>query len=240
MEELHGRSRITMERSLMPRSSLFLRLFIAITLLVLAAAPSRAQFDTREPAASRFEITPFVGYQWGGSFSTNATSTIPAGELAEHSALGWGAIAGYLLTPFAAVELTYLRQDTDVDFKVPALGTRNVGGFSNNYILLGGRREFPTPGGLRPFVSAGIGVNVLDPKGGALSSDTRFAWTLGGGVRYVLPNRRLALRMDLRWVVTPVPSGDYATWCDFWGCGVAESTAFVSQGHVGGGVTFAF
>jgi hypothetical protein len=41
-------------------------------------------------------------------------------------------------------------------------------------------------------------------------------------------------------VVTPVPSGDYATWCDFWGCGVAESTALVSQGHVGGGITFAF
>jgi hypothetical protein len=56
----------------------------------------------------------------------------------------------------------------------------------------------------------------------------------------MLPNRRVGLRVDVRWMVTPVPSGTYATWCNFWGCAVAQGTSWLNQGHVGGGVVFAF
>jgi opacity protein-like surface antigen len=234
-------SRIITERSLMPRpsSSSSLRWVVAVTLLVLAAAPSRAQFITNE-SATRFEITPFAGYQWGGSFSTGATSTIPAGKLEQQSAFSWGGIISFIPQPLSAVELTYLRQQADVHFRAAGQGTRNVGQLTNNYILIGGRREFPTPGGLRPFISAGLGVNILDPNVGDLGDSWRFAWSLGAGAKFMLPNRRVGLRVDVRWMVTPVPSGTYATWCNFWGCAVAQGTSWLNQGHVGGGVVFAF
>jgi hypothetical protein len=50
----------------------------------------------------------------------------------------------------------------------------------------------------------------------------------------------IPLYEDLRWLVTPVPSGTYGTWCDYWGCYVTEGTEWLHQGSVGGGLIFAF
>ena len=54
------------------------------------------------------------------------------------------------------------------------------------------------------------------------------------------PASRIGVRLDLKWMVTPVPSGTYGTWCDYWGCFAAEGTAWLNQGYVGGGLIIAF
>ena len=41
---------------------------------------------------------------------------------------------------------------------------------------------------------------------------------------------RVGIRTDIRLWVTPFPSGEYATWCDFYGCFVSEGTEWVTQG----------
>jgi hypothetical protein len=209
------------------------------TLLVAVASSSQAQVYG---ATHRAEITGFGGYQWGGSFDTDALSNIDAGKLSENSSFSWGGILSFITGSHSAVELYYLRQDTNVDFNPngSAVATRTVGDFANNYIQLGFRQDLPVEAGFRPFISGSAGVNILEPKNGNLDSSTRFAWSLGGGARYMMPNNRIGLRTDLKWMVTPVPSGSYATWCDYWGCFAAEGTSWLHQGHFSGGLILAF
>src|SRR5262245_8626488 len=168
----------------MPRLSVpprALTLLAAVLLFPAAtASPALAQGGYVPP--KRVEITPFGSYQWGGSFDTQGFSSILAGQIQEQSSFSWGAILSFLAAGNSAVELYYLRQDTDVDFNPNGGQKRTVGtGFSNNYVQLGVRQGLPKTEGLAPFITASMGINVLDAKDS--DSSTRFAWSLGGGVK---------------------------------------------------------
>ena len=206
----------------------------------LGAVPVEAQLE--EIHERRFELTPFAGYQFGGSFETFSNGTIPSGELELADAFAWGGILGFVTSPETVLEITYLREDTDISFN-PDLGgtTTQLGGFSMNYLQLGGRFEFGPSDKVRPFLSLSGGINILDPEREGIDSDTKFSWSVGGGLRYRLgESGRASLRLDGRLWVTPVPSGDYGVWCDFYGCFATEGTAWVTQGTVSGGLAFAF
>jgi hypothetical protein len=208
--------------------------------LGLAAIPVEAQLV--EVSEKRFEITPIAGYQWGGSFDTPGNGSFPAGELRLQDSFAWGGILSFLAYGNSAVELSYLRQDTDIEFDPDGSGgATDLGGFSMNYIQIGGRQHFGRPDApLRPFASVSLGINILDPAADAIESSTRFSWSLGGGAQYMFASGRAGLRTDLKFWATPVPSGVYGTWCDFYGCFVSEGTAWVTQGQVSGGLVLAF
>lgn len=219
---------------------------LAAGLTLLLAPPTRAEAQAEYPEyisapEYRFEISPFAGYQWGGSFDTDALTPVPAGELQIGDDLGWGAILSFLAQG-TAVELTYLRQDTDLAFDPNgAAGKVGLGGFATNYIHIGGRQEFGSHRALRPFLDASLGLTVFDPKAEEVGSSTRFSFAFGGGAKYMFgASQRIGLRLDGRMWITPVPSGDYAVWCDFFGCFSSEGTAWVTQGQVSGGLVFAF
>lgn len=217
--------------------TLTIRLPILAAAFVLPFSSLTAQYSS---TWSRVEITPFGSYHWGGSIGTDAFSTIPAGTIQEEASFSWGATLSFASSPNSAVEVTYIRQDTDVKFKQALGNTRNLGGFANNYIQFGGRADFNTGKPAIPFFSASIGMNILDPKAGNIGSTTRWAWTLGGGVRFKPEGKKYGLRLDARWLVTPVPSGTYGGWCDFWGCYAVEGTSWLGQGQVGAGFIIAF
>lgn len=207
--------------------------------LSLASAPAQAQLV--ESQVHRFEVAPFAGYQWGGSFDTDAGGTFPAGELKLAGSFGWGAVVSFLAATGSAAELWYLRQDTDVSFDQAAGGSTDLGGFATNYIHIGGRQSFGQPGGIRPFVNASLGITVFDPKASGIGTSTRFSFAFGGGFQKMLgAAQRAGIRADARMWLTPVPSGEYGVWCGFYGCFAAEGTAWVNQGQVTGGLVFAF
>jgi hypothetical protein len=206
--------------------------FRVLTLgVALALPPVVTPASAQMAPPSRIEITPFASYHWGGSIGTQSFSNISAGKLQEQASYSWGAILSFAASYRSAVELFYIRQDTDIDFNPNTGQTRNVSGFANNYIQISGRQDFPSGGAASPFVSVSMGVNVLDPKGD-LGSSTRWSWSLGGGVRFVPPDKKVGVRFDARWLVTPVPSGTYGTWCDLWGCFAVEGTSWVGQGQL--------
>jgi len=140
----------------MPRPFVTTRLVTLLTTVLIlsaAAAPARAQGGYTPP--KRLELTPFGSYQWGGSFDTQGLGSILAGEINEKGSFSWGAILSFLAAGNSAVELYYLRQDTDVEFKPNAGQTRTVGsGFSNNYVQLGVRQGLPRTEGIAPFITA--------------------------------------------------------------------------------------
>jgi hypothetical protein len=210
--------------------------------LWLAATPVAAQLT--EVHQNRYEFIPFAGYQWGGSFETDAFGSIPAGELQLADGLSWGGIFSFLVYGNSAVELTYLRQDTDISFRRVSGGTTDLGGFAVNYIQIGGRQEFAlgqgSPTSIRPFLGGSLGIGIMDPKNENIGSDTRFSWSLGGGFIKMFSSQRIGIRTDIKLWITPVSSGDYAVWCDFYGCFAAEGTEWVTQGQATGGLVFAF
>jgi opacity protein-like surface antigen len=222
------------------RISVTARAVALITTLLVSSTGSPALAQTGYTPPKRFEITPFGSYQWGGSFDTQGFSNILAGEIHEQASFSWGGILSFLAAGNSAVELYYLRQDTDVEFEPNGGQKREVGtGFSNNYIQLGVRQGLPRTEGISPFITASMGINVLDAKDS--DSSTRFAWSLGGGLKYMVPdNPRLGFRLDVKWMVTPVPSGTYGTWCDYWGCYVTSGTDWLHQGSAGLGLVLAF
>ena len=209
--------------------------------LACALGVTRVEAQLEATPEYRKEITPFAGYQLGGSFETFANGPIPAGSLEMGDDFAWGGILGFMVRPRTFAELTYLRQDTDLSFDVVGGGARGLGGFAVNYIQVGGRQEFGTGSRIYPFLDFSLGLGIFDPKAEGVESDTRFSWSVGGGLRLpVGQSGRTSIRADGRLWVTPVPSGDYGVWCDFFGCFVAEGTAWVTQGTVSGGLTFAF
>ena len=81
--------------------------------LVLAVTANQLEAQGRarsRPKETRFELTPFAGYQWGGSFDTQAGGAVPAGQLKESDTFSWGVILSFTPQPQTAVELTYLAQ----------------------------------------------------------------------------------------------------------------------------------
>jgi hypothetical protein len=202
---------------------------------------STVQAQLVEVHNTRFEITPFAGYQWGGSLETDVSNALPAGELQLPGSFAWGGILSFRTSPGSAVELTYLRQDTDIEFDRATGGaTTTLDEFAVNYVQLGGLYEFLTDQQFRPFLTGALGIGIFDPKNEELGSDTRFSWTVGTGAKYMFKSGRVGIRADLRLWITPFPSGDYATWCDFYGCFVAEGTEWVTQGTASGGLIFGF
>ena len=190
---------------------------------------------------NRFEFTPFGAYQWGGSYDTDAGGSFPAGELHLEDSFGWGGILSFLLEEAGAVELTYLRQDTDINFQPVAGSRRELGGFAINYIQIGGiGTPVHTTGQFKPFLSGSLGIGIFDPKTEGIGSDTRFSWSVGAGGKYMAKSNRVGVRFDARLWVTPFPSGDYGTWCDFYGCFVVEGTTWVTQGTLSTGLVLAF
>ena len=152
----------------------FLILFASAGLaLTLAAAPMEAQLV--EVSEKRFEITPIAGYQWGGSFDTHGNTLFPDGELRLQPSFAWGAVLSFLAYGNSAVELSYLRQDTDIEFDPIGAGTAtNLGGFAMNYVQIGGRAALRPPrrtpqalrerfAGNRYSGSRGGGGGVCDP-----------------------------------------------------------------------------
>jgi opacity protein-like surface antigen len=205
--------------------------------LGLAVTPIQAQIV--EVSDKRFEITPYAGYQWGGSLDTDLGGVASDGSLNLKDSFAWGVIMSFLAYDNGAVELTYHRQDTDVEFRTLGAAPTPLGGFAMNYLQVGGRQQFGN-GALKPFASISLGIALLDPKQDGLETATRFSWSFGGGAQYMFASGRVGLRTDLKMWMTPVPSGEYQTWCDFYGCFVSEGTSWVNQGQVSGGLVFAF
>ncbi len=216
------------------------RPLVAVGLACAVYAPS-VEAQLQVVHENRFEITPFGGYQWGGSFDTDPGTLLGAGQLEISDAFGYGAILSFLAGHGSSVELTYLRQDANIEFKPATTAAKStLGGFAVNYLQIGGLYEFNYDRQFRPFINGSLGIGIFDPKTEGIGSETRFSWSVGTGAKYMFNSGRIGLRGDLRLWITPVPSGDYGTWCDFYGCFVVEGTAWVTQGTASGGIIFAF
>lgn len=187
-------------------------------------------------SAAEVEVTPIIGYAFGGSFEGTVNET----DLDFADACNFGFIIGLKDTNKsggAYYELLYSRQSTHLKnsfYLMPPENPSNID-FDVNYLHIGGR--YGTEGKrINPYVAAGIGATYFDPEQG--DSETKFSFSIGAGAIVPL-TERLKLRFEGRGFGT-VFNGRGAIFCDNNNCLVHVSGDLLWQFSAFTGVVFSF
>ena len=202
--------------------------------LILAALPSAARGQT-------IEITPMVGYRFGGSLDVAAgagSGNQSSAALEVDDAAAFGLQLGYRVGE-GEIELLYARQDTrlqtaDIFTGVPvfdlALETWQIGGT----YLFG-----DDDGRARPFVAVGLGLTRLLPEPDGLSDETRFSASFGAGVKLWL-GRHVGIRLEGRGFFTVLDSNSQTFCGGANGCVIHTTGSELSQAEARAGLIFRF
>ena len=177
---------------------------LACAAFFAAAAPARAQYVEIES----FEVTPFVGLRFGGTFEILPDAPLPINASLK-DAQSYGFSAGVRFDQFSLVEFRWTQSPTTLRFDAPfarlgpALGNVRLNQFHADFT-----REFDIPEvkGLRSFLTGSLGVTHL---GTSQDGFTRFSFGFGGGLKQFVGSK-LAIRAEAHWLpilIDPEVSG---------------------------------
>jgi hypothetical protein len=198
---------------------------LIVCLLVLGvAAPAAAQ---------TFELTPFGGWRFGGTFEELETGA----DLDLDEALSYGVILSIPWNdpPGSRVELIWSRQDTEVS---GAGAGDPVLGLDVQYLHIGGMVPFKTPNDrLNTLISGGLGATYMRPGTDGAGSEVGFSLSAGLGLLYHVSDH-IGIRLEARGWFT-FTEGDTAVFCAG-GCVIAFSGSGFGQGELTAGLQIAF
>ena len=188
-----------------------------LALLVLAAAPSLFAQPWREGRDryrrrydNRFELTPFVGYTWGGTIFSDQTALFDQDVEAASSGnygVNFGIPIGY---SNMKLELMVNRQDTNLTTGGGGLfePEHRVADFHVTYYHGGLLIPFSESRNVTPFVIVSAGVGTLEPDISGVSSSTRFSASAGVGVK-VPVSQNFGVRLEGRGYFTSLPGDNF-------------------------------
>lgn len=197
----------------------------------------------RMRSGGKFELTPTVGYRFGGTASTSYSVFIESVEVSP--ALSFGLTLEYALSPRASLEFIWSHQDTELKLNYrqtpPAGYTERLTHLNVDTFQIGGLWQFGTYGdSFRPYLDFLLGMSILTPAP-QFSTLTRFSGSVGGGVKY-FHSDKLGLRLGLRFMPIYVnsTSSGYG-YCDPWyGCYTYYDSNYINQFDAYTGLTFRF
>jgi len=197
---------------------------------MLGALPGLAQQGV---PWNRVEITPFVGYQFGGKIR------VRDGYLNIKDDVNFGFALNVTIRPGAQLEILYSRQSTILRAD-PFVGPREeLFDLAMEYYQIGGLYEVYRDDMFRPFGVMTLGLANFSPKPNEIASEVRFAFGLGGGVK-VFPTEHFGLRLEGR-MHFPFISGGTGFWCGLpGGCAVTMGGELMVQVSLNAGLILAF
>ena len=169
-----------------------------LPLVAAALLLSSVLFPGEAGAEWGLEITPYVGYAIGGSFTDNATGA----DLDVQEGGSYGLVLDLPDTPETQYELFYGLQRTKVTGG-GTFGGETLFDLDIHYLHLGGTYLF-TGEKVRPFLSGGLGATHFVPHGSGLDRNTYFSVSLGGGVKIPISGH-VGLRFEGRGFMTILP-----------------------------------
>ena len=176
--------------------------FVCFLLIMIAVLSSPVDVQ-----AADFEVTPILGYTFGGSVKDSETDD----SFDFDDSVSYGVILGLRdesKKGSAFYEILYSHQPTYLKVDDKALFDKDHLDVDINYFHFGGR--FGTDGEMvNPYVVAGVGVTYFDVKGG--DSETKFSFSIGGGVNVPL-SQHISLRFEGRGFGT-VLDNDSSAFC---------------------------
>ncbi|SFT39050.1 Opacity protein [Algoriphagus locisalis] len=168
--------------------------FTSLFLLTAIAVTSYAQ---------ELRINTYAGYVFKDKVDSYYSNTSYFnGQIQD--GLRWGGGIEYHIPNRGAIEIQYLRQDTNAPTYYLDAGvfgpTERFTDFdlAINWIMLNGTRYFPVNEIVEPFAGAGFGMgifNVSNPDNGNENSATKFAWNIRGGSNFWVADN-IAIRVQ--------------------------------------------
>jgi hypothetical protein len=189
---------------------------LTLQALLALATPARAQYVEIES----FEVTPFVGLRFGGTFELQAEQP-PQTQATFKDASSYGLSAGVRFDVLSMIEFRWtrsvstLRFDAPFAFLGPSLGDVTLNQFHADFT-----REFVIPEvkGLRSFLTGSVGATHI-----AAADDgfTRFSFGLGAGLKQFLGSW-FAIRAEAKWLPIMIDPK-----VGSWACGVGAGGCLV-------------
>jgi opacity protein-like surface antigen len=205
------------------------KLILILALVTIFASVSWAQ---------RFEIMPFAGYRTNGSFRVSA---LDYAKFTIKDGFAYGITLAYTPSTHAQVEIMWSRTDSHLSGELTAqpkadtdLFKLHTDQFHVNFMPM-----FPQANGrFTPYLLFGVGLTYAKPSD--VSGETRFSWSIGGGVK-VMAGERIGFRFQAKWAPTYISTTSGGIWCDWWGyCYAIPVSNYMNQGEFTGGVFFRF
>ena len=218
--------------------------FLVASLLVFALAASTAQAQNRH---NTFEISPFGGWMFGGSFPAGSNDLFTKSVDVADDAI-YGGRFGYNMTNLMEFEAFYAHSGTHFvsrhdDVLFGPSGTK-LGDLSIDYALGLFTLNFGRNPYFVPFMSFGMGAAYLKPDVCKVrkspcsnpNGEWRYTTSIGGGVKTFF-TRHFGMRFDGRYYGTLLNSDSHD--CHDGHCH-NNNNSWMSNGDVTGGFVLAF
>ena len=217
-------------------------LFVFVLLLIPASlfaqdwrnrhAP-RDRYNSGYGLDNKFELTPFLGYTWGGTIYADQTNVFNQ----DVNAASKGNIGVDFAVPLRQgfkLELMATHQNTDLQTGSGLFSPNNkVASMDINYYQAGLQIPFDVGRNVSPFMIVTAGVGNFSPDIAGVSSATRFAMSVGGGVKVPI-NPNVGVRFDIRAYVSQLGNDSACNLCSYG----YNSTFYQGQANLG--VFFSF
>ena len=141
------------------------------------------------PLPAEVELTPFLGYQFGGGFETRE------GDLDIDPNANLGLVVSLRTRHDGLVEILYSRQATSMELQ-GILDTGELFDLTVEYLHFGGLWEIKSDQ-KRPFLGLTVEGTRLDPSNSGVDDEWAFSAGISGGLKYFF-TERLALRVEGR------------------------------------------
>ena len=186
------------------------------------------------PSDDAFELTPFVGWRWGGTIFASQTFLFNEDVDVEPSA-SFGASVGIPLGDSGfKLELMANRQSSELQTGGGLFEPDDeVADIDVTYLHGGLQIPFARSRNASPYVVVSAGLANLDPQISGVSAEQRFSASAGIGVKVPM-SRALSFRFEGRGYYTALEEDDDCTVCDYF-----YNEDFY-QGEVNAGLVFSF
>jgi hypothetical protein len=196
----------------------------------------RGRYDDRRdtPSRSAFELTPFIGYRWGGTIFADQTFIFgedvdvePSPNLGVNFGIPLGD-SGFKL------ELMANRQSSELSVDGGLFEPEDeVADIDVTYLHAGLQIPFAQSRNATPYVVVSAGLANLDPEITGVDAEQRFSASAGFGVKVPM-SRALSFRFEGRGYYTALEEEDECAFCDYF-----YNQDFY-QGEVNAGLVFSF
>jgi len=204
-----------------------------LLLLLLAATFGLSASFAQSKSYPRFSLTIPLGYTFDETAVDNSFELMVKGNFQ------YGITGEFFSSKKSSLELSYLRQGTDITFlsnRGAEINPNDKEG-SVNYVLLGGNAYFPKSGSkATPFVGGGLGVGIVNVLGG---SSTNFGFNAKAGLK-IATAKSLAFKLNA-YVQSATTTFGSEYWVSSGGAvGVYPDRMWLFQFGLGGAVCFDF
>jgi hypothetical protein len=192
------------------------------------------RYERNAPRDSAFELTPFIGYRWGGTIFSDQTFLFDRDvQVASSASLGVS-FAIPLGDSGMKVELLANRQASQLETDSGLFEPNNeVADIDVTYLHAGLQIPFARSRNATPYFVISGGLANLDPQISGVSAEQRFSASAGMGVKIPI-SRALSFRFEGRGYYTALEENNND--CTF--CG--RNNQDFTQGEVNAGLIFSF